>query len=176
LQIEIIKKFIFDFLRLIDEYRKEKRRKDFSSSDDDEDPFHNKSSGFAMSATRRLNATPASSTVRADSIAGRSRASTIKGGGPANANATGGGKGAMQASSTPGEQEFTENVGDIAEYHARLKELWSKRTQLMKVKKKKKKKGRGRSALKKTTGASNAETETNWDDDKTSFMTMNMTE
>ena len=45
----------------------------------------------------------------------------------------------------------------------------------MKVKaKKKKKKGRkGRSALKKAdTGVTGEDTQTNWDDDKTSFMTM----
>ena len=45
----------------------------------------------------------------------------------------------------------------------------------MKVKaKKKKKKGRkGRSALKKAdTGVTEGDTATNWDDDKTSFMTM----
>ena len=59
-------------------------------------------------------------------------------------------------------------MGGVDEYHSRLKELWAKRTQLMKVKgKKKKKKGRKRSALKKAD-----DTETNWDDDKTSFMTM----
>ena len=148
-QIEIIKKFIFDYLRLIDEYRKEKRRRDFSSSDDDDDPFHNKSSfGFGMSAARnRLNATPGSSSIAAGSIAGRSRTSTIKGNaGPVNISAAGG------KSVTPaGEQEFTEEVGDCEEYKLRLKELWTKRTQLMKVTKKKKKKKRGvRSALKKT--------------------------
>ena len=66
-------------------------------------------------------------------------------------------------------------MGGVEEYHARLKELWAKRTQLMKVKaKKKKKKGRkGRSALKKAeTGIIGEDTQTNWDDDKTSFMTM----
>lgn len=125
MQIEIIKKFIFDFLRLIDEYRKEKRRRDFSSSDeDDSDPFHNKSTGFNFSRAK-FNATPASSTIRADSVAGRSRASTIKGGqGPV--SITAGGKGAPP--STPGEIEFTEDVGGIDEYHSRLKDLWSKRT------------------------------------------------
>ena len=66
-------------------------------------------------------------------------------------------------------------MGGVDEYHARLKELWGKRTQLMKVRaKKKKKKGRkGRSALKKAdTGVTEGDTATNWDDDKTSFMTM----
>lgn len=171
MQVEIIKKFIFDFLRLIDEYRKEKRRRDFSSSDeDDSDPFHNKSTGFAFSRNR-MNATPASSTIKADSIAGRSRASTIKGGqGPVSINA--GGKGGV-SSSTPGDLEFTEDVGGVDEYHARLKDLWHKRTQLMKVTKKRNKRGKkkGRSALKKATSV--FETETNWDDDKTSFMTTN---
>lgn len=168
--MEIIKKFIFDFLRLIDEYRKEKRRRDFSSSDeDDSDPFQNKSPGLGFSRAR-FNATPASSTIKADSIAGRSRASTIKGGqGPVSISA--GGKAAP--ASTPGEMEFQEDVGGIDEYHTRLKELWAKRTQLMKVTKKRgKKKKRGRSALKRTT-TSAFETETNWDDDKTSFMTTN---
>ena len=75
--MEIIKKFIFDFLRLMDEYRKEKRRRDFSSDESDDDPF--KTPAFGYNATRnRFNATPASSTIKADSIAGRSRASTIK--------------------------------------------------------------------------------------------------
>ena len=41
----------------------------------------------------------------------------------------------------------------------------------MKTKKKKKKGKKGRSALKNKTAASNYETETAWDDDKTSFMT-----
>lgn len=113
--ISIIKKFIFDFLVLIDEYRKEKRRRDFSSSDEDDDPFHIKSQNFGFSAGRnRLNATPASSTVRADSVAGRSRASTIKtAGGPVNISAMGGKGG---AGSTPNEQEFTEEIGGVDEY------------------------------------------------------------
>ena len=87
LQMEIIKKFIYDFLRLIDEFRKEKRRREFSDSeDDDDDPFQNKS-GFGFNASRRLNATP-SSTIRADSVAGRSRASAAPGGGgPVNVTA-----------------------------------------------------------------------------------------
>lgn len=129
--IEIIKKFIFDFLRLIEEYRKEKRRRDLSSSDDDDDPFHNRgASGFGFSATRGRNATPASSTVRADSVAGRSRASTIKGGGgPLNISATGGRGGAN--ASPAGEQEFTEELGGVEEYRTQLKDLWTKRTQLM---------------------------------------------
>ena len=156
---------------MVDEYRKSKRRRDFSSSDDDDDPFRNQSTGFgfsAMGGRNRLNATP-SSTIRADSVAGKSRASTIKGGtAPQNANASGG----KAASVTQGEQEFTEFVGDVPEYHTRLKELWSKRTHLMKTKKKKGKKRSRRSALKKSvSGTNNYETETNWDDDKTSFMT-----
>lgn len=72
----IIKKFIFDFLKLMDEYRKEKRRRDFSDSEDDDDPFHNKSTGFNFSGVGRKNlnaATPTS--IKADSIAGRSKAS-----------------------------------------------------------------------------------------------------
>ena len=100
LQMEIIKKFIYDFLRLIDEYRKEKRRREFSDSeDDDDDPFHNKSGGFGFGASRRLNATPASSTIRADSVAGRSRAASVAGG-PVNvaANVKGG---AAAAGATP---------------------------------------------------------------------------
>mmetsp|Transcript_33748 Transcript_33748/g.44525 ORF Transcript_33748/g.44525 Transcript_33748/m.44525 type:complete len:148 (-) Transcript_33748:1356-1799(-) len=146
--IAIIKKFIFDFLKIIDEYRKEKRRRDFSDSEDDDDPFHNKSSGFGFSgcARNRLNATPTS--IRADSIAGRSRASGKGAPGPVNIQAGAGGKNAQQPAGGA-EQEFTEFVGDVPEFHARLKELWTKRTQLMKVKKKKKKKARGRSALKK---------------------------
>ena len=123
-----------------------------------------------MSAMRgRLNATPASSTVRADSVAGRSRASTIKGpGGPLNISAVGG-KGGTAA--TPGgEQEFTEYVGGVEEYESRLKQLWQKRTALMKVKKKKKPKRKQKSALRRNQ-TSMVETETNWDDDKTSFMT-----
>ena len=99
--MEMIKKFIYDFLRLIDEYRKEKRRREFSDSDDDdEDPFHNKSGGFGFNASRRLNATP-SSTIRADSVAGLSRASKAPGGGgPVNvaANVKGG---AAAAGPTP---------------------------------------------------------------------------
>ena len=154
-------------MRLIDEYRKAQRRKDFSSDEDDDDIFHNKSQGFGFSATRnKMNATPASSTIRADSVAGRSRTSTIKGGGPLNISA--GGKGNASVA-TPGDAEFMEEIGDSPEYKLRLKELWSKRTQLMKVKKKKKKKSRGRSALKKT-GNSLIETETAWDD-ATSAMT-----
>ena len=99
LQMEIIKKFIYDFLRLIDEYRKEKRRKEFSDSeDDDDDPFQNKSGGFGFGASRRLNATPASSTIRADSVAGRSRASAAGGGGPVNVAAV---KGGAAAAPTP---------------------------------------------------------------------------
>ena len=163
-------------MRLIDEYRKEKRRRDFSSDESDDDPFHNKSTAFGFNATRnRFNATPASSTIKADSIAGRSRASTIKGtGGPVNISAAGG-KGANATPSAAGDQEFTEDVGGVEEYHARLKELWNKRTQLMKTKKKPKKKpGKGknrvRSALRKTQ-TSMDETATVWDDDKTSFMT-----
>ena len=59
----------------------------------------------------------------------------------------------------------------MEEYESRLRQLWQKRTQLMKVKKKKKSKKRGtRSALRKT-NTSLVETETAWDDDKTSFMT-----
>ena len=101
--MEIIKKFIYDFLRLIDEYRKEKRRREFSDSDDDEDdPFHNKSGGFGFGASRRLNATPASSTIRADSVAGRSRASAAPGGGgPVNVSANV--KGGAAAAPTPAE-------------------------------------------------------------------------
>ena len=164
-------------MRLIDEYRKEKRRRDFSSDESDDDPFHNKSTAFGFNARNRFNATPASSTIKADSIAGRSRASTIKGtGGPVNISAAGGGKGANATPSAAGEQEFSEDVGGVEEYHTRLKELWNKRTQLMKTKKKPKKKGgskrnRGvRSALRKTQ-TSMDETATAWDDDKTSFMT-----
>lgn len=56
LQIAIIKKFIFDFLKLMDDFRKARRRADMSDSDDDDDPFQNKSS---FSPTRnKLNATP----------------------------------------------------------------------------------------------------------------------
>lgn len=135
-QIEIIKKFIFDFLHLMEEVRKDKRRRDLSSDESDDDVFHNKSTAFGFNATRnRFNATPASSTIKADSIAGRSRASTIRGGGgPVNINATGKG-----ATPTPGgELEFTEDVGGVEEYQSKLKELWDKRTQLMKTKKKKK--------------------------------------
>ena len=40
-------------------------------------------------------------------------------------------------------------MGEVVEYQVLLKELWSKRTQLMKVSKKKKKKKKGRSALKR---------------------------
>ena len=66
-------------MSLIEEFRKEKRRRDLSSDESDDDPFHNKSTAFGFGAARnRLNATPASSTIKADSIAGRSRASTIK--------------------------------------------------------------------------------------------------
>jgi len=160
-------------LSLIEEFRKEKRRRDLSSDESDDDPFHNKSTAFGFGAARnRLNATPASSTIKADSIAGRSRASTIKGaGGPLNISASGGKAGG--AVPTPaGEQEFTEDVGGVDEYHSQLKELWNKRTQLMKMKKKKSKKKRNRgvrSALKKTQ-TSMYETETAFDD-KTSFMT-----
>ena len=155
---------------MIDEYRKEKRRRDLSDSEDeDDDPFHNRSTAFG--ATRgRFNATPASSAIGGGSIAGRSRASTIKGtGGPVNISAAGG-KGGVSPSPA-GEQEFTEDVGGVDEYQSRLKTLWNKRTQLMKTKKKKKKGKKGRSALKNKTAASNYETETAWDDDKTSFMT-----
>jgi len=60
----------------------------------------------------------------------------------------GGAKGA-QSVTPAGEQEFTEDVGGVDEYQTLLKELWSKRTQLMKVSKKKKKKKKGRSALKR---------------------------
>ena len=52
-----------------------------------------------------------------------------------NINAAAGGKGATPAPG--GEQEFTEDVGGVEEYQSRLKELWNKRTQLMKAKKKK---------------------------------------
>lgn len=97
--MEIIKKFIYDFLRLIDEYRKEKRRKEFSDSDDDDDdPFQSKGGGFGFGASRRLNATPASSTIRADSVAGKSRAS-VGGGGPVNVAANV--KGGAAAAPTP---------------------------------------------------------------------------
>lgn len=69
-----------------------------------------------------------------------------------NINAAAGGKGATPAPG--GEQEFTEDVGGVEEYQSRLKELWNKRTQLMKAKKKKGKKGsrnrNRRSALRKT--------------------------
>ena len=69
-----------------------------------------------------------------------------------------------------GETEFVEEIGDSHEYKLRLKELWSKRTQLMKVKKKKpKKKSRNKSALKKTMTSN--EEQTNWDGE-TSAMTM----
>ncbi len=62
-----------------------------SSDEDDDDIFHNKSTGFGFGGTRnRLNATPASSTVRADSVAGRSRTSMSKAGGPINIQASGG--------------------------------------------------------------------------------------
>ena len=175
----IIKKFIFDFLKLMDEYRKEKRRKDFSDSDDDDDPFHNKSTGFNFSGVGRknLNATPTS--VKADSIAGRSRASAQKSvatgaGGPINIQA--GGRGG-QAAVPEAAKEFTEYLGEnVPEYHAKLKELWSRRTALMQVKKgKKKKKKRRAGGLRRRDGdASEAgETATVYDDDKTSFMTMN---
>lgn len=140
-----------------------------SSDESDDDPFHNKSTFGFGAARNRLNATPASSTIKADSIAGRSRASTIKGaGGPLNINAGGGKAGA--APTPAGEQEFTEDVGGVDEYQAQLKVLWNKRTQLMKMKKKKtkKRKNRGpRSALKKTQ-TSMYETETAYDD-RTSF-------
>lgn len=47
-----------------------------SDSDDDDDPFHNKAAGLGFSPPR---------SVRADSIAGKSRAtSTTKAGAPAN--------------------------------------------------------------------------------------------
>ena len=154
-------------MKIIEEVRKEKRRRDLSDDSDDDNPFHNTSTAFGRG---RLNATPASSTIRGDnSIAGRSRTSTIKGGaGPV--NITGGKAGATTAGN---EQEFTEDVGGVEAYQTNLKEIWSKRTQLMKVTKKKKKKKKGRSALRKTNTASAYETETAWDDDKTSFMTMN---
>ena len=59
----------------MDDFRKARRRADMSDSDDDEDPFHNKSSGFGFSPNRnKLNMTP-TSTIKADSIAGKSRAS-----------------------------------------------------------------------------------------------------
>ena len=51
-----------------------------------------------------------------------------------NINATG--KGTSPAPG--GEIEFTEDVGGVEEYQSKLKELWDKRTQLMKSKKKKK--------------------------------------
>ena len=123
-KVKQIKKFIFDFLHLLDEIRKEKRRRDMSDSDDDDDPFHNKSTGF--NATRnRLNATP-SSTIRADSVAGRSRASTIKtNANPVNLSTS---KGGNQTATPAGEPEFTENVGDVPEYQQRLKDVWQKRT------------------------------------------------
>ena len=82
----------------MDEFRKEKRRKDFSDSEDDDDPFHNKSAGFggfgSPAKGRGTNATPTS--IRADSIAGKSRAtSTTKagGGGPMNVPGAPAGKG-----------------------------------------------------------------------------------
>lgn len=58
----------------MDEYRKEKRRKDFSDSEDDDDPFHNKSAGFGFSPAKN-HATPTS--IRADSITGKSRATSV---------------------------------------------------------------------------------------------------
>lgn len=86
----------------MDEYRKAKRRKDFSDSEDDEDPFHNKSTGFGFGSpakNRGLNATPTS--IRADSITGKSRAtSTTKAGAGGAMNvpgAAGGGKGQQAA-------------------------------------------------------------------------------
>jgi len=80
-------------LKLIDEYRKEKRRRDLSDSDDDDDPFHTKSIGFSPSRNNRLNMTPTSS-LRANSITGKSRASATKGGAAAPAGGQTGGKNA----------------------------------------------------------------------------------
>lgn len=59
----------------------------------------------------------------------------------------------------------------MTEYENRLKELWDKRTQLMKTKKKSKKRKKGRGGLRKK-ATSNHETGSGYDDDKTSFMTM----
>jgi len=94
-------------LKIIEEVRKEKRRRDLDSDNsDDENPFHNTSTAFGRG---RFNATPASSTIRGDtSAAGRSRTSTVKGG-AAPVNITGGKAGAA----TGGEAEFTEDVGGI---------------------------------------------------------------
>ena len=62
----------------------------------------------------------------------------------------------------------------MPEFEAKLKELWGKRTYIMQKKKKKKKKSKKGSAMKRKGQASSVagETETNIDDDKTSFMTM----
>ena len=63
----------------------------------------------------------------------------------------------------------------MPEFESKLKELWQKRTYLMQKKKKKKKKSKKNSAMKKkaqAAGSACGDTETNIDDDKTSFMTM----
>jgi len=133
------------------------------SDDDDDDPFSNKSIGFSPNRTK-LNATP-TSTIKADSIAGKSRAS----GGAAAVNTPGGKNQAGQAAPNA-EQEFRENVGGVSEFETKLKELWNKRTQLMKTKKKKKKK-KNRGGLKRS-GTKAFDTGSGYDDDKTSFMTM----
>ena len=103
--------------------------------------------------------------IKADSIAGKSRAS----GGAAAVNTPGGKNQAGQAAPNA-EQEFRENVGGVSEFETKLKELWNKRTQLMKTKKKKKKK-KNRGGLKRS-GTKAFDTGSGYDDDKTSFMTM----
>ena len=156
----------------MDEYRKEKRRRDLSDSDDEDDPFHNKSIGGGSPFKRNLNASPNSSTYKADSIAGRSRATSVNKT-PVNITAQGG----RASTVTPqGDLEFSEDVGGVEEFQAKLKELWNKRTALAKKKGKKSKKGRkgkkGGSSLKKAaTLASEYDATTCYEDDKTSYMT-----
>ena len=169
LQINIIKKFIFDFIKLMDEIRKEKRRREMEDSDeDDDDPFHNKST---FSPAKRIGAgTPTS--AKAGSVAGRSVASAAKsaGGGTVNIQAGVGGRGG-QAQGAPGAaNEFTEFVGEnCPEYHAKLKELWNRRTDFMKVRKPGRRKGKGkkRGGMRKAAGGTSeaGDTATVYQDD-----------
>ena len=66
-------------------------------------------------------------------------------------------------------------MGGVDEYEAKLRELWEKRTQLMQARKKKKSKKRkkGQALRRGNTegGTSMYETQTCFEDDRTSFMT-----
>ena len=154
----------------MDEYRKEKRRRE-EASDDEEDDIKIPSA-MGSPFKRNLNASPNSSTYKADSVAGRSRVSSVNNNrGPVNIVA--GGRGG-NPSATPDALEFSEDVGGVEEYQSKLKELWDKRTSLMRSRRAKKKKGKKKkgpsSALRRP--GSEYDNTTVWEDDKTSFMTM----